>query len=97
MFDIISFIILILVGLFAFIVFILLWASRDEKKKREHELTLAQLKSEQVPERADGSNVQVVREKEIIKEVVMIPCQYCGSLMPQTSLFCNNCGAKRKA
>lgn len=34
--------------------------------------------------------------KEIIKEVVMIPCPYCGSLMPQTSTYCPNCGAKRK-
>jgi hypothetical protein len=35
--------------------------------------------------------------KEIIKEVVLIPCAYCGSLMPQTSIFCPHCGAKRKA
>lgn len=45
---------------------------------------------------ANASNTQVVREKEIIKEVVMIPCPYCGALMPQTSLFCGNCGARRK-
>jgi len=39
-----------------------------------------------------------IREKEtIIKEVVLIPCQYCGGLIPQTSIFCPNCGAKRKA
>ena len=38
------------------------------------------------------------KEKEIItKEVVMIPCQYCRGLMIQTSPFCPNCGAKRKA
>lgn len=35
--------------------------------------------------------------KEIIKEVVLIPCAYCGGLMPQTSLFCPNCGARRRA
>lgn len=35
--------------------------------------------------------------KEIIKEVVLIPCAYCGGLMPQTSLFCPNCGAIRRA
>lgn len=35
--------------------------------------------------------------KEIVKEVVLIPCKYCGGLMPQTSLFCPNCGAKRQA
>ena len=35
-------------------------------------------------------------QKEVHKEVVMIPCKYCGSLMPQTSTFCPNCGARRK-
>ena len=38
-----------------------------------------------------------IKEKVIVKEVVMLPCQYCGSLMPQTSLFCPHCGARRKS
>ncbi len=38
-----------------------------------------------------------VIEKETIKEIVMVPCVYCGSLNPQTALFCNTCGAGRKA
>jgi len=39
-----------------------------------------------------------VKEREVIvKEIVMIPCQYCGELLPQTAVFCPNCGAKRKA
>lgn len=39
----------------------------------------------------------VIKEKEIItQEVVMIPCAYCGGLMPQTSTFCPECGARRK-
>ena len=38
----------------------------------------------------------VSKEKEIItKEIVMTPCQYCKALMPQTSVFCPHCGAKR--
>jgi uncharacterized membrane protein len=37
-----------------------------------------------------------VKEKVIIKEVVMIPCQYCGTLVPQTAQFCPNCGAPNK-
>jgi len=40
---------------------------------------------------------QVIKEKEVIKEVVMIPCKYCQGLMPQTSTFCPNCGARRRA
>jgi MFS family permease len=40
----------------------------------------------------------VVREREVVtREVVMIPCSYCGNLMPQTSTFCPNCGARRKS
>jgi hypothetical protein len=38
----------------------------------------------------------LVLSKEIVREVVLIPCSYCGGLMPQTSTFCPNCGARRK-
>ena len=44
-----------------------------------------------------ASAASVIKEKEIIREVVMIPCKYCGSLMPQTETACPNCGAKRTA
>lgn len=37
----------------------------------------------------------VIREREVIREVVMIPCKYCGALMPQTETACPHCGAKR--
>ena len=37
----------------------------------------------------------VIREKEIVREVVMIPCKYCGALMDQLVTVCPNCGAKR--
>jgi hypothetical protein len=39
-----------------------------------------------------NQNERVI-EKETIKEVVMIPCRYCGWLYPQTALFCSTCGA----
>lgn len=40
---------------------------------------------------------QPTREKEVItKEIVMVKCEYCGSLMPQTATFCPNCGARRR-
>lgn len=35
--------------------------------------------------------------KEVNREIVLIPCKYCAALMPQTALFCTNCGAKRQA
>jgi rubrerythrin len=44
---------------------------------------------------SQGAAAQVIKEKEIIREVVMIPCKYCGALMPQTDTVCPNCGAKR--
>ena len=43
---------------------------------------------------SSGATVQVVRET--IKEVVMVPCAYCRSLIPQASLRCPHCGATRK-
>ncbi len=35
--------------------------------------------------------------KEVEREIVLVPCSYCGSLMPQTALFCPNCGARKKS
>jgi heme/copper-type cytochrome/quinol oxidase subunit 2 len=43
-----------------------------------------------------SSQTEKVIEKETIKEIVIVPCIYCGSLNPQTELFCKNCGAGRK-
>lgn len=30
-------------------------------------------------------------------EIIMIPCEYCRTLFPETEIACPNCGAKRKA
>jgi hypothetical protein len=35
--------------------------------------------------------------KEVTREVVLITCSYCSGLMPHTSVFCPNCGARRKS
>jgi rubrerythrin len=32
----------------------------------------------------------------IVKEIVMVPCQYCGGLMPTTATQCPNCKSPRK-
>jgi uncharacterized paraquat-inducible protein A len=47
--------------------------------------------------KTSNQDEKVIREKETVKEAVMVPCVYCGSLMPQTALFCGTCGAGRKA
>lgn len=44
-----------------------------------------------------SASPEVVKETTVVREVVMIPCQYCGGLMPQTSTFCSNCGARKKS
>jgi len=38
----------------------------------------------------------VFAEKEVIHEIVLVPCAHCGSLFPQTSMACPHCGATRK-
>jgi hypothetical protein len=45
--------------------------------------------------RAGPKISQMIKETTIVKEVVMIPCAYCKGLMPQTSVFCPICGARR--
>ncbi len=32
----------------------------------------------------------------IVKEIVMVQCQYCGGLMPTTAIQCPNCKSPRK-
>ena len=35
-------------------------------------------------------------KETIVKEIVMVPCSYCRALMPQPSLFCPNCGGRKR-
>ena len=56
--------------------------SRNEKSKREHQLALERIELE---------------KERMSKAIIMIPCQYCGGLIPQASALCPNCGAKRPA
>ncbi|MGO8805785.1 MAG: zinc-ribbon domain-containing protein [Candidatus Bathyarchaeia archaeon] len=49
----------------------------------------------QVEKPVNGQAVPIVT-KEVEREIVLVPCSYCGSLMPQTALFCPNCGARKK-
>jgi hypothetical protein len=38
---------------------------------------------------APPSASPLIREREILREVVMIPCKCCGTLMPQTETVCH--------
>jgi hypothetical protein len=48
-----------------------------------------------VEDQVFSESPQVVREKEIIREVVKIRCSYCGSIYDENLDKCPNCGAKR--
>ena len=44
-----------------------------------------------------GAPTTVTTEKIVEREVVMIPCEHCGGLFPQTVTTCPRCGAPRRA
>jgi hypothetical protein len=47
---------------------------------------------------SDSYELQIFRESEsTVKEVQMLPCDYCKSMMPSTSSSCPICGAPRKS
>lgn len=63
-------------------------ASHDAEAKTLAEVIEGQISRREIPQPT---------EKEVItKEIVLIKCEYCGSLMPQTASFCPNCGARRR-
>jgi zinc-ribbon domain len=87
--DVVPILAIVFGSFIGIIVVTLVYAAYTEKKEKQYQLALAQLKSQ--------ASEKGTVEKEVIKEIVMIPCQYCGSLIPQTALFCSNCGAGRKS
>jgi rubrerythrin len=40
-----------------------------------------------------GTGGPVIHEREIVREIVKVPCAYCGVLMEITNVKCPNCGA----
>lgn len=63
---------------------------KELKKKRAYELLREDYKGP-----AEHHPIII---KEIVKEreVVLVNCQYCGSLMQSTVVQCPHCGARRK-
>jgi len=57
---------------------------------------LARFIQEQIDRREIPPPPPPAAKEVITKEIVMIKCDYCGALMPQTATFCPNCGAKRR-
>ncbi len=49
---------------------------------------------------SESIELQVIRSAAgptaVKEEIAMVPCEYCGSLMPETATACPNCGAPRK-
>lgn len=50
---------------------------------------------------SDPSELQVIKPMATstatrTPEIIMVPCEYCDGLMPQTVTQCSNCGAPRK-
>jgi hypothetical protein len=49
------------------------------------------------PQTNQAPTIMMKEIKETTREIVLIQCSYCAGLMPQTSIFCPNCGARRKS
>jgi rubrerythrin len=52
------------------------------------------MKSRQIDESTQPENQTVIREKEIIREIVKIRCPYCNNLYDEKLDKCPNCGAR---
>lgn len=46
-----------------------------------------------LPPPPPGPATGVVHEREVIREVVRIPCRFCGTLVDQLAAKCSSCGA----
>ncbi|HZY70185.1 MAG TPA: hypothetical protein VFF67_04300 [Thermoplasmata archaeon] len=46
--------------------------------------------------RVVAAPTSVIREREVIREIVRIPCRYCHNLVDQTAVRCPSCGAGLK-
>lgn len=70
---------------------------KEITKLLQNKLETVKLKEDR-PLQSVQINVQspALQKEVVTKEIVMIPCEYCQGLMPQTSVFCPNCGAQKK-
>jgi rubrerythrin len=71
-----------IVFVFVFVIIIVSWIFRLMKAGKD-------LQGQQ------SENPVVIKEREIIREVVKIRCQYCGNTYDETLDECPHCGGKR--
>jgi tRNA(Ile2) C34 agmatinyltransferase TiaS len=53
------------------------------------------VKAGKVSEQTTSVNQPIIKEKEIIREIVKIRCPYCGELYDEKLDKCPNCGGKK--
>ena len=69
------------------------FSSDTKPPKQEYQrLQGSSLPQPTVPQQP-SAQPQVIKEREIIKEVIKIKCPYCGALVDQGVDRCPNCGA----
>lgn len=49
-----------------------------------------------LPDNSAGASSSVTHKEVITREIVKIPCRYCGTLVDQTVTTCQSCGAKMR-
>jgi rubrerythrin len=82
--------VLFIVMFFLIVALVLRYNAKSEERQHELEMAKAKIAMEQ-------QDATAAATKTIVKEVAMIPCKYCGTLIPETASSCPNCGAKRQA
>ena len=81
--------VLFIVMFFMIVALALRYSEKSDERQHELEMAKARIAMEQQDVEAGA--------RTIVKEVVVIPCKYCGTLFPEAESSCPNCGAKRQA
>ena len=71
----------------------MIYSEKSKLPEPEQAVDQSQLNYETEPH--NWAPQQVIKEKIIVKEVVKIKCQYCGTLYDQTASKCPHCGGNR--
>jgi hypothetical protein len=79
------------------IILVILWLNSRSKTQPQPAVVQATVTPQQPVQNPAQQPVQIVyKEKETIREIVKVRCEYCGTLIDVTSLKCPSCGAPLK-